>query len=117
MKATKLPGCLHLWEVLQLRQDREIFMKQQISVREANQHLSRYIEAVEKGHEFVITKRGKPVAKLVRVFEERKLTPEQEAALKALFSLKIKTGGSMYTREEIYGERMAELEARRNRKR
>lgn len=92
-------------------------MKQQISLREANQHLSRYIAAVEKGDEVVITKRGKPVAKLVKVATERKLTPEQEKALKALFSLGLKTGGRIYTREELYEERMAELEARRNRKR
>lgn len=65
----------------------------------------------------VITKRGKPVAKLVKISVERKLTAEQEAALKRLFSAGIKTGGRMYTREEIYEERMAELEARRNRNR
>ncbi|HET6756106.1 MAG TPA: type II toxin-antitoxin system prevent-host-death family antitoxin [Burkholderiales bacterium] len=92
-------------------------MKQQISLREANQHLSRYIAAVERGDEVVITKRGKPVAKLVKIAVERKLTTEQEAALKRLFSAGIKTGGRMYTREEIYEERMAELEARRNRNR
>lgn len=92
-------------------------MKQQISLREANQHLSRYIAAVEKGDEVVITKRGKPVARLVKIVAERKLTAEQEAALKRLFSAGLKTGGRMYTREEIYEERMAELEERRNRKR
>jgi prevent-host-death family protein len=92
-------------------------MKQEISLREANQHLSRYVEAVERGDEFVITRRGKPVAKLVRFVEERKLTREQEDALEALFSLGIKTRGRMYGREEIYDERIDELEARRNRKR
>ena len=33
-------------------------MEQRISLREANQHLSRYIEAVQKGQEIVITRRG-----------------------------------------------------------
>lgn len=55
-------------------------MEQRISLREANQHLSRYIEAVQKGQEIVITRRGVPVAKLVGVPEARKLSPEQEKA-------------------------------------
>ena len=55
-------------------------MEQRISLREANQHLSRYIEAVQKGQEFVITRRGVPVAKLVGVPAARQLSPEQEKA-------------------------------------
>ena len=55
-------------------------MEQRISLREANQHLSRYIEAVQKGQEVVITRRGVPVAKLVGVPAGRELSPEQEKA-------------------------------------
>ena len=55
-------------------------MEQRISLREANQHLSRYIEAVQKGQEIVITRRGVPVAKLVGVPTARELSPEQEKA-------------------------------------
>lgn len=40
-------------------------MRHQISLREANQHLSRYIKTVEQGQELVITRRGQPVARLV----------------------------------------------------
>ncbi|TXF08811.1 type II toxin-antitoxin system Phd/YefM family antitoxin, partial [Pelomicrobium methylotrophicum] len=40
-------------------------MAQRISLREANQRLSQYIAAVERGEEIIITRRGKPVAKLV----------------------------------------------------
>jgi prevent-host-death family protein len=36
-----------------------------VSLRDANQHLSRYVTAVEQGQEFVITRRRRPVAKLV----------------------------------------------------
>lgn len=92
-------------------------MKQQISLREANQHLSRYIEAVEQGDEIVITKRGRPVAKLVKVVEKRELTQEQAKALQRLFAGDLKLHGKTYRREEIYEERMVELEARRNRER
>lgn len=92
-------------------------MKQQISLREANQHLSRYIEAVERGDEIIITKRGKPVARLAKVVEETRLTPEKEAALQALFGMGLQTDGKTFTREEIYDERMEEMACVRDRKR
>ncbi len=56
-------------------------MQHQISLREANQHLSRYIKTVEQGEELVITRRGKPVARLVPVATKRELSPEQLEAL------------------------------------
>lgn len=62
-------------------------MQEQISLREVNQHLSRYIYAVEKGAEFVITRYGKPVAKIVPLDDEmepRVLTLKQEAALERI---------------------------------
>lgn len=57
---------------------------QQISLREANQHLARYIQAVEQGEEIIITRRGRPVAKLIGVASRRQLTSEQTAALERL---------------------------------
>jgi len=42
----------------------------QVSIKEAKSHLSRLIAAVEKGEEVVITRRGKPVARLVLVQSE-----------------------------------------------
>ncbi len=38
---------------------------QTISVRQANQNFSHYLSLVERGEEFMVTKRGKPVAMLV----------------------------------------------------
>ena len=55
-------------------------MVRQIGIREANLHLSRYIALVERGEEVIITRRGRPVARLLPIPEQRKLTPEQEAA-------------------------------------
>ena len=55
-------------------------MIRHIGIREANRHLSRYIAAVERGEEVIITRRGRPVARLVPVTNNRKLAPEQEAA-------------------------------------
>lgn len=59
-------------------------MKQQITLREANQHLSRYIEAATHGDEVVITRRGKPVAKLIPITTEQAVTPERQEAWKIL---------------------------------
>lgn len=56
-------------------------MAKTITLREANQGFSRCIRAVEAGEEFVITRNGEPVARLVPVSGRRVLTPEQEAAL------------------------------------
>ncbi len=55
-------------------------MKQQVSLSEANQHLSRYIEAVERAEEVVIMRHGKPVAKIVRMSSGLRLTGAQELA-------------------------------------
>ena len=52
-------------------------MKQQVSLREANQHFARYIEAVERGEEIIITRRGRPIAKIVKVSRLRKPTAAQ----------------------------------------
>ena len=57
-------------------------MEQHISLREANQHLFRYIEAVQQGHEIIITRRGQPVARLVGVTSKRTLSAEQQEARK-----------------------------------
>jgi prevent-host-death family protein len=48
-----------------------------VGMFEAKTHLSSLVEEVEKGGEVVITRHGKPVAKLVRA--EDRLTPEQLA--------------------------------------
>jgi prevent-host-death family protein len=56
-------------------------MSKTITLREANQTFSRCIRAVEAGEDFVITRNGQPVAKLLPVGGQRVLTPEQEAAV------------------------------------
>ena len=55
-------------------------MSKTISLREANQAFARCIREVEAGEEYVITRKGEPVARLVPVSGHRVLTPEQEAA-------------------------------------
>ncbi len=55
-------------------------MKELISIREANQHLSRYVDAVQDGGEILITRRGAPVARLIGIEKSRGLTEAQEQA-------------------------------------
>ncbi len=59
-------------------------MTKTVSLREANQSFARCIREVEAGEEFVITRNGKPVARLSPVSGRRVLTPEQEAAWERL---------------------------------
>ena len=59
-------------------------MVRTVTLGEANQQFARCVREVEAGQEFeefVITRDGKPVARLVRVSGTRVLTPEQQAAL------------------------------------
>jgi len=61
----------------------------QVGIFDAKTHLSSLIDEVEKGGEIVITRHGKPVAKLVRA--EERLSPEAVArrrqALKELLEI------------------------------
>jgi len=80
-------------------------MKQLINIREANQYLSRYIDAVLNGDEIIITRRGLPVAKLTAVTESSKLDNNQKAARKrsrARMQKGYSLGGQMPSREVLH---------------
>jgi prevent-host-death family protein len=52
-----------------------------VTLREANQTFARCVREVESGTEFVITRNGRPVARLVPIGPAtRRLSPQQEAA-------------------------------------
>ena len=55
-------------------------MTKTITLREANQTFARCVRAVEAGEEFVITRNGEAVAKLVPIAGRRVLTAAQQAA-------------------------------------
>lgn len=59
-------------------------MTRTLTLRDANQSFARCIREVEAGEEFVITRNGKPVARLSPVNKRRVLTPEQQAAWERL---------------------------------
>ena len=56
-------------------------MARSVTLRDANQNFAKLVREAEGGKEFVITRRGKPVAKLAPVSSKRVLTPAQEKAL------------------------------------
>lgn len=73
-----------------------------VGIFEAKTHLSSLLEEVEKGGEIVITRHGKPVARLVRA--EQRLSPEAaEKRRKALKELREigRSLGINATQEEI----------------
>ena len=52
-----------------------------VTLRDANQRFSSCIRAVESGEDFVITRNGKPVARLSPVSSIRVLTEKQKQGL------------------------------------
>ena len=80
-------------------------MRQLITIREANQYLSRYIDAVQRGEEITITRRGLPVARLTAVAGITKLNDRQKAARKrslARMRRGYSLGGKIPVREALH---------------
>lgn len=86
-------------------------MTETISARDANHHLARILREVEAGKDFVVTKNGTPVARIVpepSAAGRRRLNPEQEQALAetlAWLKVGIPLGGERFNREELYQAR------------
>jgi prevent-host-death family protein len=55
-------------------------MSKTISLREANQAFARCVREVEAGAEYIITRNGRPVARLMPAGGRRILNPGQHAA-------------------------------------
>jgi len=71
----------------------------------ANQDFSRLIKEVEQGEGFVITRRGRPIAKLVPHTADRTADPEWAAAhrrMMARLDEGASLGGLRVEREELY---------------
>jgi prevent-host-death family protein len=81
--------------------------KQQVSLREANQNFSRYVAQVERGGEVVITRRGKPVARLTGIPERKRMSREQRAALMRLKTHARELGVARVPRDQLYDRQPA----------
>lgn len=82
-----------------------------VTAREANQHFSKFLDAASRGEEVTITRRGKPVAKLVPVGagEEEAAALEQairQAALERLARGYPGKSFDSWTRDELYDDRI-----------
>ena len=75
-----------------------------ITAREANQRFSEVLAKVEsEGQGFIVTKHGRPVARIVPVEPWKKeLTPEQEAALQRIMTTGWPLGIGKFSRDELY---------------
>ena len=80
-------------------------MTRTLTLRDANQSFARCVREVEAGEEFVITRNGKPVARLSPVGNRRVLTPTQQAALDRLRAVAREgwnLGGGMPDRDALH---------------
>lgn len=82
-------------------------MVETIGAREANHNFARLLKEVEAGSEFVVTRHGRPIARIVPMDDDRprRLTPAQEAAL-ARSSKRLRQGwalgGGRLDRDSLY---------------
>lgn len=80
-------------------------MKQLVSLREVNHHLAQYIHSVEQGNEFIITRRGKPIAMMVPVKKGKQLTHQQQKSRHNLFSIMekgVSLKGETFSRDRLH---------------
>ena len=77
-------------------------MAQQIGAFEAKTHFSRILEKAEQGEDFIVTRRGKPVAKIIPFQQEPEMTfKEAVEQLKEMRKLYRGKPGSFNIREAI----------------
>jgi prevent-host-death family protein len=78
-----------------------------ITAREANQRFSEVLARVQsEGKGFVVTKRGRPVARLLPIEAAcSELSPEKEAALRRLFASAKPLGVGRLSRDELHERR------------
>lgn len=76
-----------------------------VSLREANQQFSRLIASVEGGETVVITRRGRPIARLSPHAHDRTSDPRWQAALRRMVARLEEgadLGGLKVDRDELY---------------
>ena len=74
--------------------------KNSVSTVDAKTHLSRLLQEVQDGSSITITKRGKPVARLVPISEDRGKTTAEEILMQ-FDEIRKKSGGKVNIRKYI----------------
>lgn len=80
-------------------------MQEIVSIRDANQRLSQYLERVEQGTEIIITRRGKPIARLLPIEDRPRLSDAQQSArerLRQRMERGYALGGARVDRETLH---------------
>lgn len=78
---------------------------QHVSLREANQHLSKYIEMAAQGSEIIVTKRGRPMARIAPIEASGQMSDAQKSALertRARMRKGYSLGGEQFDREAAH---------------
>jgi len=77
-----------------------------VTLREANKDFSKLVQEIErKGEQFLITRHGRPVARLVPHIEDKRANPDWVAAferMKQLHSTGLNLSGLKIDRDELY---------------
>ncbi len=77
-----------------------------VSMREANRDFSKLIQDLERTDEsYIVTRRGRPVARIVPYAEDRTADPEWRAAyeqMKQIQNRGYRLGGLRVSRDELY---------------
>lgn len=76
-------------------------MERAISASDANQHFSELLREVQEGESFVVTSRGRPVAKVTPVDDFDRQGPGIDALLDFVETLPRRTGHE-WRREDLY---------------
>ena len=80
-----------------------------ITAREANQQFAKLLRQVAQGKEFLVTLRGKPVARIAPAVDDgtRVPTPEQEAAWQRILATKwhLSSRDEPFDRESLHERR------------
>ena len=77
-------------------------MDQAISAAEANRHFSKLLRAVRRGHTYVVTSHGRPVAKIIPVGAHDEIMTAARTALIARLRSQAIVDIGVWTREELY---------------
>jgi prevent-host-death family protein len=77
-------------------------MEKAVSAADANRKFSRLLEDVRKGHSYIVTSHGRPVARISPVHEHDKAAAGARRALLARLRAESPVEVGRWTRDELY---------------
>jgi prevent-host-death family protein len=77
-------------------------MEKPVSAADANREFSRLLQDVKKGHSYIVTSHGKPVAKIAPVGERSRFAEKARTVLVARLRAEHTVKIGRWTRDELY---------------